>query len=104
MKKDLTDAISSIEEAGGFVMFPEDSAEERNIRQQTHILEQKKLQEEEALEAEIKSDYEQRKKEAFKDFDKMLGKPGFSFNGVSDLCYEHGIDLDDIEEYINGYY
>lgn len=104
MKKDLIDAINSIEEAGGFVMFPEDSAEERNIRQQTHILEQKKLQEEEALEAEIKNDYEQRKDDAFKDFDKLLGSKNFSYGRVEDICFENGIDMDDIEEYINGCY
>lgn len=104
MDQELEKAAKVIEEAGGFVMFPEDSQQERDIRKQTHNLE---LQEEAKKQAEIdesKSDYEQRKANAFEEFEEELGSPGFSFNEVSDLCYRNGIDLDDIEEYIFSHY
>jgi hypothetical protein len=57
-----------------------------------------------AEEAKYKAEYESRKADAFEEFDEALGSKNFSMNMVDDICYENGIDLDDIEEYIFSHY
>lgn len=97
----INEAIEVIEAAGGFVMFPETEEEQSEII--THAL---KLQDIEDLEAKkrFQKEYEERKTQAFEEFDELLGKPNFSINAVDDICYANGIDMDDIEEWINSHY
>jgi len=96
----LKEAIDIVENAGGFVMFPESDQDELKIRTETLKAENKVIEDEEAIEAENKREYEERKQNAFEEFDKLLGSKNFSVSAVDDICYENGIDLDDIEEYI----
>ena len=91
MKSELENAIRVIEEAGGFVMMQEVN--------DLALLSDEDVQ----LEVDHKA-YESRKKDAFDDFDKALGSKNFSYGMVEDICYENGIDMDDIEEYIHGHY
>lgn len=95
--KEVENAISIIEEAGGIVILPDNEFDDIAARESSQI------------DSEIKDDqyskeYEERKAEAFKEFDNSIGKKNFSFSDVEDICFENGIDLDDIEEYINSYY
>lgn len=65
----------------------------------THAL---KLQdiEEESVRKKFQKEYEERKAQAFEEFDELLGSKDFNINVVDDICYENGIDMDDIEDYI----
>jgi hypothetical protein len=98
MKKELADAIKLIEDAGGFVMMQGD------LEDQVAPMTESRLEELEAEQRKHFEEYQQRKRECFKEFDELLGRKDFSFSKVEDLCYEHGMDLDDIEEYIHGHY
>jgi len=97
----VNEAIEIIEQAGGFVMFPESEEEQSEII--THAL---KLQdiEDEAARKRFQKEYEERKAQAFEEFDQLLGSKNFSINAVDDICYGNGIDMDDIEEWINSHY
>jgi hypothetical protein len=97
----LNEAISIIEAAGGFVMFSESEEEQSEII--THAL---KLQdiEDESAKKRFQKEYEERRAQAFEEFDKLLGKPNFSINTVDDICYQNGIDMDDIEDWIFSHY
>ena len=100
----LNEAIDMIENAGGFVMFPETDKDERNIRSQTFIEENRIMDDIDKEEEKYKNDYEERKNDAFEEFDEALKQKNFSYRVVEDICYENGIDMDDIEDYINSYY
>lgn len=100
----LNEAIDMIENAGGFVMFPETDKDERNIRSQTFIEENRIMDDIDKEEEKYKNDYEERKNDAFEEFDEALKQKNFSYSDVEDICYENGIDMDDIEDYINSYY
>jgi RNA processing factor Prp31 len=100
----LNEAIDMIENAGGFVMFPETDKDERNIRNQTFIEENRIMDDIDKEEEKYKNDYEERKNDAFEEFDEALKQKKFSYRVVEDICYENGIDMDDIEDYINSYY
>ena len=100
MKDKLKEAIDLIEEAGGIVMMQSD--DDDLISRDAELLD--KTAKDEADAEKYKREYESRKADAFEEFDEMLGSPGFCFNGIDDLCYEHGIDLDDIEEWIYSHY
>lgn len=95
--QEVENAINIIEDAGGIVILPDDEFNDVAARESSQI------------DSEIKNDqyskeYEERKAEAFKEFDSSIGRKNFSFSDVEDICFENGIDLDDIEEYINSYY
>lgn len=102
--KKLNEAIDMIENAGGFVMFPETDKDERNIRSQTFIEENSIMDDIDKEEEKYKNDYEERRNDAFEEFDEALKQKNFSYSDVEDICYENGIDMDDIEDYINSYY
>ena len=97
----INEAIEIIEQAGGFVMFPESEEEQSEIIK--HANELQKI-EQEADRKRFQKEYESRKVQAFEEFEELLGKPNFSINAVDDICYENGIDMDDIEEWINSHY
>jgi len=101
MDDKLQQAIDLIEEAGGIVLMQSTEETEMMAREAAML---EKTAEEQIREAESKKDYEERKANAFEEFEEELGSPGFCFNGVDDLCYRNGIDLDDIEEYIFSHY
>lgn len=100
----LNEAIDMIENAGGFVMFPETDKDERNIRSQTFIEENRIMDDIDKEEEKYKNDYEERKNDAFEEFDEALKQKNFSYSDVEDICYENGIDMDDIEDYIFSHY
>ena len=99
MTEELKRAIKLIEDNGGIVMLQE---LDNDMSDYSAIIDR---------EAQEKADLEKwqaERKQSLaalaEDFDQMLGTPGFSFNGVADLCHYHGCDLDDIEDIIHGYY
>lgn len=104
MDQELAKAAKVIEEAGGFVMFPEDSQEERNIRKQTHEIELKQEAQEKAEEEENENDFEKRKKEAFKEmnreFYRTKGPMLTTMSDLEDILLENGVDMDYLEEWI----
>lgn len=100
----LNEAIDMIENAGGFVMFPETDKDERNIRNQTFIEENRIMDDIDKEEEKYKNNYEERKNYAFEEFDEALKQKNFSYRDVEDICYENGIDMDDIEDYIFSHY
>lgn len=89
----LEDAIAVVEAAGGFVML-----EDMNFETE------QELEERQTKEKDRFNEYLDRKKQAFKEFDQLLGRKDFSFSKVEDICYENGIDMDDIEEWIHSQY
>lgn len=98
MNKQLEDAIRLIEEAGGFVMFQGDIEDHDTPLTEAQI---------EAMEVENRKavdDYLERKNEAFRRFDKLLGSKNFSYGKVEDICFEEGIDMDEIENWIHSQY
>lgn len=97
----INEAIEIIEQAGGFVMFPESEEEQSEIMK--HAMDLQNIEEESARKR-FQKEYEERKAEAFEEFDQLLGSKNFSVNAVDDICYENGIDMDDIEEWINSHY
>jgi ATP-dependent Clp protease ATP-binding subunit ClpA len=94
MDSKLQKAIDLIEEAGGIVMMQSTEESEAMMRE-AELIEQTATKQ--AEEAKYKAD-------AFEEFDEALGSKNFSMNMVDDICYENGIDLDDIEEYIFSHY
>ena len=90
-KKKLDEAIKTVEKAGGIIMMPSDP-------------DLPEISDEDVENAARKREYEERKQEAFEEFDKALGSKNFNYGTVEDICYENGIDMDDIEEYIHGHY
>jgi hypothetical protein len=104
MDQELAKAAKVIEEAGGFVMFPENSQEERDIRKQTHNLELQKEAEEKAEIEENENDFEKRKKEAFKEmnreFYRTKGPMLTTMSDLEDILLDNGVDMDYLEEWI----
>jgi hypothetical protein len=101
MDQELAKAAKVIEEAGGFVMFPENSQEERDIRKQTHNLELQKEAEAQAEIDEGKADFESRKKDAFKEATHALyHRKTLSYQDIDDIFFENGIEPDYIEDWI----
>lgn len=108
MEQKLKEAIEIVENFGGFVMFPESSEEEREIRQRTFEMEremdlkaeQKKLDDaREALEA--RNDFLSRKEQAFKEAtDALYNRKSLSFQDIDDIFYENGIEPDYIEDWL----
>jgi len=101
MEKKLQQAIDLIEEAGGIVMM-QSMEEQEAIARESDLLDQ--TAQEQLANEKYKKEYEDRKTNAFEEFDELLGSKNFSVNAVDDICYENGIDLDDIEEYIFSHY
>ena len=97
----INEAIAVIEAAGGFVMFPETEEEQNEIIKHANNLQDI---EEESARRIFQKEYEERKTQAFQEFDELLGSKNFNINAVDDICYENGIDMDDIEEWINSHY
>jgi hypothetical protein len=97
MEKNLDDAIRVVEGAGGFVMLPEDANQERQVRQETHNLEKEQIN----LEINFKSDFDERKAEAFSEATHALNtKKDLSFQDIDDIFYDNGIEMDYIEDWI----
>lgn len=97
----INKAIEVIESAGGFVMFPETEEEQNEIIKHANNLQDI---EEETARKRFQKEYEERKAQAFLEFDELLGKKDFNINAVDDICYENGIDMDDIEDWIFSHY
>ena len=98
MSKDLDDAIRTIEDAGGFVMLPDDEKSQREARQAVFDAERKV---EQAEIDEGKADFESRKKDAFKEATHALyHKKTLSFEDIDDIFFENGIEPDYIEDWI----
>ena len=95
--EELKKAIEVVENAGGFVMMQGDLEEE------IAPMSDARLKELEAREQESINDYNERKEECFEDFQKMLGRKDFSIAKVDDLLFKHGLDLDDLEDFIHRY-
>jgi len=87
-------AVEFIEAHGGIVF-------DQNENNETIL---KKI--EQNIEEDSKSieEYEKRKEDAFEEFNKLLGSKNFSYSAVEDLMHGHGIEMDDLEEYIHNYY
>lgn len=104
MDQELDKAIKIVEDRGGFVMLPESESEERDIRKVTHQLHEEKLKELEAVEAENESDFQKRKKEAFREMNREFYKkkgPGITtMTDLEDILLDNGVDLDYLEEWI----
>lgn len=114
MDAKLKEAIEIVENFGGFVLFPEDHEEEKQIRQQTFDMEreldiqaeQKKLADaQEAL--DCRNEYLRNKKEAFREMRKVFNEPRFiaqgpvaGFQELEDILLENGCDLDEMEDFI----
>lgn len=97
MTEELKAAINLIEEAGGFVMMQTSIDEEIPLTEaQMDAIEEEQNQ--------AFDDYQERRREAYKRFDKLLGSENFSYNRVEEICFEEGIDMDDIENYIHEHY
>lgn len=110
----LKEAIEIVENAGGFVLFPESHEEEKEIRQQTFNMEreidmraeQQKIDDaKEALEA--RNEYLRNKKEAFREMRRVFNEPRFvaksplaAFEELEDILLENGCDLDEMEDFI----
>lgn len=92
-KEELNKAIQVIEEAGGFVMMNDDESDV------SHLVTDQEVENE-----VYKKEYEERKNECFEEFQKMLGSKDFSMSKVDDLLYSHGVDLDDLEDFIHASY
>jgi ATP-dependent Clp protease ATP-binding subunit ClpA len=101
MDTKLQKAIDLIEEAGGIVMMQSTEETEAMMREAELI---ESTAKEQAENDQYKREYESRKADAFEEFDELLGSKNFSMNAVDDICYGNGIDMDDIEEYINSHY
>ena len=88
----IIDAISLIEEAGGFVMMPD---EDQDLSQFDKLIEK------EAFEKVELEEFQKKRKEALanlsEDFHNLIGKPDFSFSDAENLCLYHGCDVDEIE-------
>ena len=96
--KNLKKAIGIVEDAGGIVMLQETEEEQALIARESDIIDQ-------AVEEDFYvKEYQERKDQAFKEFDDLLGSKNFSVNAVDDICHENGIEMDDIEKYIHGHY
>lgn len=91
--KKLEKAIRTVEEAGGFVMLNNDESDVSHL-----------VSDEEVEKEMYKKEYEERKNECFDEFQEMLGSKDFSFNGVDNLLYSYGLDLDDLEDFIHNSY
>lgn len=114
MEAKLKEAIDIIENAGGFVMFPETSEEEQEIRQRTFDMErewdatQEQYRLNDAKEAlDSRNEYLQNKKEAFREMKKVFNEPRFmaksplaAFEEMEDILLENGCDLDEMEDFI----
>jgi FtsZ-binding cell division protein ZapB len=114
MDAKLKQAIDIIEDAGGFVMFPESSEDEKEIRQRTFDMEreidmkaeQQKLDDaKEALEA--RNEYLRNKKTAFREMRQVFNEPRFvaksplaAFEEMENILLENGCDLDEMEDFI----
>lgn len=84
----LKEAISVIENAGGIVLIDEEKIEaEIEDKEQQQWL----------------KEYTRNRKEAKKDFAEMIEK-GSSLNSIEDMVLSHGIDLDEIENFIHEMY
>ena len=97
----INEAIEVIEAAGGFVMFPETEEEQSEIIKHANQLQDI---EEESARKRFQKDYEERRAQAFEEFDELLGSKNFDINAVDDICYSNGIDMDDIEDWIFSHY
>jgi signal recognition particle GTPase len=114
MDAKLKEAIEIVENFGGFVLFPEDHEEEKQIRQQTFDMErqldmkaeeQKMKDAQEALDS--RNEYLRNKKEAFREMRKVFNEPRFvaksplaAFEELEDILLENGCDLDEMEDFI----
>jgi len=111
MQEELKKAIDIVENAGGFVMLPESDKEEREVRKMTHQMQEKQLEELERMENEDESDFQKRKKEAFKEMNEVFNEPYFmakgmlsQMNDLEDILLDNGVDLDYLEEWIESQY
>jgi hypothetical protein len=83
MDQELQKAIDVIENAGGFVMLSDDEISYIESRY------------------EVDSDYAKRKKEAFKEATHALHhNRSLSFTDIEDIMSENGMDMDEIEDWI----
>jgi hypothetical protein len=115
MEAKLKEAIEIIENFGGFVMFPESSEEEKEIRQHTFDMEReidiqneerRMLDAKEALDS--RNDFLNRKKEAFREMDKRFNEPVFmakgsiisQMNELEDILLDNGLESDYLQEWI----
>jgi hypothetical protein len=102
--QELTKAIKIVEDRGGFVMLPENESEERDIRKVTHALEIQKEAEEQADIDANESDFQKRKKEAFKEmnreFYRTTGPMLTTMSDLEDILLDNGVDMDYLEEWI----
>ena len=87
--KKLQEAIQVIEEAGGFVMMDQDESDVSHL-----------VSDDEVKNQMHKKDYEERKQMAFDDFDEAIKKKNCSFTMMEDICFENGVDLDDLEDWL----
>jgi len=115
MDAKLKEAIEIVENFGGFVLFPEDHQEEKEIRQRTFDMEREqeiKAEEERIIDASIslkeRNELIQSKKRAFREMDKAMSEPHFLAQGVlnqmeqlEDMLLDEGLEPDYLEEWIN---
>jgi len=90
---ELEKAIAIVEKAGGFVYMEDLDFETEEEIQRASAEAQEEL-----------NDYLDRKKQAFKKFDQALGSKNFNYGMAEDICYQNGIDMDDLEEWIHAQY
>ncbi len=94
MNEKLKEAINVVENAGGIVMMQESMEEHELLLRESAKIDQ------EIEKSKYKTEYEERKNDAFEELENALGKKNFSFQKAEDILYENGLDLDDMEEWL----
>ncbi len=84
-------AVEFIESHGGIVLNPHETDLSIMTKIEMMIEDDSSDQEE----------FEQRKEDAWKKFNKMLGSKNFSYSAVEDMMLGHGLEMDYIEDFIH---
>lgn len=84
-------AVEFVESHGGIVFDPHEKHASIIAKIEVNLSEQD-------------NDFEERKQDALVDFTKMLGSKTFSYSAVEDMMFEHGLEMDYIEDFIHEMY
>lgn len=97
----LSEAIKIVEEYGGIVLLEEyDNTE----LQQRVYKDLEEIHEKEQKEQQRLAELQKSRRLAFEEFQEALGQENFVFETAANICYNHGLDLDDLEDMIHKYY
>lgn len=102
MTKELEDAIRLIEEAGGIVMMQGDLTDHEQPLTERQLIDME-AEEQAKLTAWQRSRDEDRN-EAFSEMTKQLNKGKLTYSMAENICFENGMDADEIENWIHSHY